>query len=47
MTIAAVIETISTDTTVSSPISHDTIARTAWATIAEPGDPHVGALIAR
>ena len=47
MTIAAVIETISTDTTVSSPISHDTIARTAWATIAEPGDRHVGALIAR
>ncbi|WP_104195743.1 DNA-processing protein DprA [Cryobacterium sp. M15] len=47
MTIAAVIDTISTDTTVSSPISPDTIARTAWATIAEPGDPHVGALIAR
>ncbi|WP_166784253.1 MULTISPECIES: DNA-processing protein DprA [Cryobacterium] len=46
MTIAAVIDTISTDTTVSSPISHDTIARTAWATIAEPGDPHVCALIA-
>jgi len=47
MTIAAVIDTISTDTALNSPISHDTIARTAWATIAEPGDPHVGALIAR
>jgi DNA processing protein len=46
MTIAAVIDTISTDTTVSSPISHDTIARTAWATMAEPGDRHVCALIA-
>ncbi|MDJ0379230.1 DNA-processing protein DprA, partial [Cryobacterium sp. PH31-L1] len=47
MTIAAVIETISTDTALNSPISHDTIARTAWATIANPGDRHVGAVIAR
>ncbi|WP_158254065.1 DNA-processing protein DprA [Cryobacterium sp. Y50] len=47
MTIAAVIDTISNDTALNSPISHDTIARTAWATIAEPGDPNVGALIAR
>jgi len=47
MTIAAVIDTISTDTALNSPISHDTIARTAWATIANPGDPRVGALIAR
>ncbi|MDJ0348927.1 DNA-processing protein DprA [Cryobacterium sp. PH29-G1] len=47
MTIAAVIDTISTDTALNIPISHDTIARTAWATIANPGDPRVGGVIAR
>ncbi len=44
MTLAAVSDTITTYTP--THLLPDTIARAAWTTIAEPGDPCVGALIA-
>jgi DNA processing protein len=44
MTYTSVVETLSTTT--STSLSRDTVARIVWASLAEPGDPRVGALIA-
>ncbi|TFB86887.1 DNA-protecting protein DprA [Cryobacterium algoricola] len=44
MTYASVVETLSTTT--STSLTRDTVARIIWATVADPGDPRVGALVA-